>query len=88
VGQAILASGDSGEFWFFNPENTELVVKVLDACDLAGFNSFWVVAAGLTNVELTLTVTDTDSGQVREYENPPRNPFAPVLDTSAFETCP
>jgi hypothetical protein len=87
-GKAILASDDSGEFWFFNPNNTELIVKVLDACTLPPFNNFWVFAAGLTNVEVTLTVTDTETDEVRVYENPLGTPFAPILDTAAFDTCP
>jgi hypothetical protein len=86
-GTAILPSGESGEFWFFTPGNTELLVKVLDACDDPAFNSFWVFAAGLTNVEVTLTVTDTATGEVREYENDLGAPFEPVLDTNAFFTC-
>lgn len=86
-GNAILASGTSGEFYFFSPTNTELLVKVIDACNTS-FDSFWVFAAGLTNVEVTLTVTDTISGQVQEYENPLGTDFAPVLDTDAFLTCP
>lgn len=85
-GKAILASGLSGEFWFFDPDNTELLVKVLDACD-SQFDSFWVFAAGLTNVEVTLTVTDTRSGIEREYENLQGTDFAPILDTRAFQTC-
>lgn len=86
-GIAILPSSDSGEFWFFNADNTELVVKVLDACPLSS-NAYWVFAAGLTNVEVTLTVTDTLSGQMREYENPLQQDFMPILDTEAFATCP
>lgn len=81
-------SDDSGEFWFFNASNVELLVKVLDACALPDFQTYWVFAAGLTNVEVTLTVTDTLADQTREYENPLGNPYDPVLDTSAFQTCP
>jgi membrane-associated phospholipid phosphatase len=73
---------DSGRFWFFDDDNTELTVKVLDACD--GFDRFWVFASGLTNVETTLTVTDTQTGRVRQYFNPQGKAFAPVQDTSAF----
>ena len=86
-GIAILPSDESGEFWFFNSSNTELVVKVLNGCDLPS-NAYWVFAAGLTNVEVELTVTDTLSGQTWEYENPLRQAFMPVLDTQAFATCP
>ena len=86
-GQAILASADSGEFWFFGPDNTELVVKVLDACD-PPFNRFWVFAAGLTNVEVELTVEDTQAQTVRVYDNDLGVDFEPILDTDAFATCP
>ncbi|MGH7339082.1 MAG: hypothetical protein ACREKH_01195, partial [Candidatus Rokuibacteriota bacterium] len=58
VGQAILPSADSGEFWFFNQDNTELIVKVLDACTVPDHQAFWVFAAGLTNVGVTITVED------------------------------
>ena len=87
-GQALLPSDDSGEFWFFEPNNTELIVKVIDACGVPGFDSFWVFAAGLTNVGVTIEVTDTEEGVTREFENELGQPFAPVLDTQAFLTCP
>lgn len=87
LGQAILPSDDSGEFWFFEPNNTELIVKVIDACTTE-FNSFWVFAAGLTNVEVTITVTDTQEGLTMEFGNPLGEPFQPILDTQAFSTCP
>jgi len=88
MGHVVLPGDDSGEFWFFSANNTELLVKVLNACNQPGFNAFWVFAAGLTNVEVTLTVTDTRSGQVRTYQNELGTPFEPILDTSAFATCP
>jgi len=87
-GHALLPSDDSGEFWFFDPNNTELIVKVIDACSNPTFNAFWVFAAGLTNVEVTIEVVDTQEGVTREYENDLGTPFAPVLDTQAFLTCP
>lgn len=87
-GQALLPSDDAGEFWFFDSNNTELIVKVIDACGVPGFDSFWVFAAGLTNVEVTIEVTDTLALLNREYDNELGEPFAPVLDTQAFQTCP
>ena len=78
--------GDSINFWFFDEDNTELTVKVLNACH--GFEHYWVFASGLTNVEVTLTVTDTQSGQIRRYFNPQGTVYAPVQDTDAFATCP
>ena len=87
-GRAVELTDDSGYFWFFGSNNIEMVVKVLDACTLPGANNFWVFAGGLTDVEVTLTVTDTRTGQVKTYANPLGSPFQPIQDTSAFDTCP
>ena len=42
-----VAAQDSGFFWFFNDQNLELVIKVLDGCGVNG--RYWVFAAGLTD---------------------------------------
>lgn len=81
-------SDDSGEFWFFNPGNVELIVKVLDACSLEGFGNFWVFSSGLTDRGVEISVTDTETGAEKEYESAALAPFAPILDTAAFQTCP
>lgn len=77
---------DSGYFWFFNPDNSELFVKVKDAC-VDPFHRFWFFAAGLTNVAVEITVVDTALGHVRRYTNPLATPFAPIQDVAAFDTC-
>jgi hypothetical protein len=77
---------DTGALWFFKPENLELLVKVLDGCALNG--RWWVFAGGLTNVGVTLTVTDTQTGEFRTYTSPIGVPFAPLQDTTAFANCP
>ncbi len=87
AGQAVPLTADSGYFWFFNAANPELFVKVRDAC-APPFERFWVFAAGLTNVELRLTVIDTEAGLARVYENPLDRAFVAVQDTGAFDTCP
>jgi hypothetical protein len=84
--QAVPLTADSGYFWFFSDSNIELVTKVLDAC--AFVDRFWVFAGGLTNVEVRLEVTDTATGTVREYLNPLDQPYLPLQDANAFETCP
>jgi hypothetical protein len=84
---AVPLTADSGYFWFFGPENVELIVKVLNGC-VDPFRSYWVFAAGLTNVEVNLTVTDTLVGVTKSYENPLGTPFGPIQDTKAFSTCP
>ena len=85
-GMAVELTPDTGYFWFFNEENVEMVIKVLDACSFA--DRFWVFAGGLTNVEVQITVTDTQTGTVRTYSNPQETPFQPIQDTNAFATCP
>jgi hypothetical protein len=76
----------AGYFWFFDPSNVELVVKVHDAC-VDPFDHFWVFCSGLTNVDVVLTVTDTVSGKVWSHHNPMGEPFPPIFDTEAFATC-
>lgn len=83
---AVSLGKDSGNFWFFDEDNAELTVKVLNACE--GFDRYWVFASGLTNVEVTVTVTDTQTRHIRRYFNPQGKAFAPVQDTNAFATCP
>lgn len=87
-GQAVDFGDDTGFFWFFDEDNLELMVKVLDACSLAGFDSYWVFFGGTTDVDFTVTVTDTASGVVKEYMNPGGDPADPVQDTLTFQTCP
>jgi virginiamycin B lyase len=83
---AVPLTSDSGYFWFFGASNIEVLVKALDGC---GFNSrYWVFAAGLTDVEVTLRVTDTQTGAFRTYVNLQGTAFQPIQDTSAFATCP
>lgn len=88
VGQAVdlTFADDSGYFWFFDQDNVEVIVKVLDACQTP-FQSFWVFAAGLTNVGVDMTVTDTLTSAVQVYNSPLSMPYQPILDTGAFSTC-
>ncbi len=81
VGHAVPLSGDTGYFWFFNSANVELTIKALDGrC----FNDhFWIFYGALSNVEYTITVTDTETGKQRFYTNPLET-FASVGDTKAF----
>ncbi len=79
-------SDDSGLFWFFGADNWEMLVKVLDACAIS--DRFWVFAAATTDVEYTLTVTDTDTGAVKRYFNPLGQASPAVTDSDAFATCP
>ncbi|RPI23435.1 MAG: hypothetical protein EHM61_19760 [Acidobacteria bacterium] len=66
-GVAVGVSGDSGYFWFFGPENVEVFVKLLDGRAVNGY--FWFFYGALTNIQYTLIVTDTQTGNVRTYYN-------------------
>ncbi|HEY1251116.1 MAG TPA: M4 family metallopeptidase, partial [Thermoanaerobaculia bacterium] len=85
IAQAQPLTADTGYFTFFNPNNVEVVVKVLNACPVNHHN--WVFAGGLTDVATVLTVTDTVTGVTRTYANPQHTPFQPIQDTQAFSTC-
>jgi outer membrane protein assembly factor BamB len=85
-GQAMPLTPDTGYFWFFNRQNVELLVKVLNGCPVD--HNYWVFAGGLTNVHVVTTVTDSMTGLVKLYRNPQGQPFQPIQDTTAFSTCP
>lgn len=72
----------SGVFWFFEPANYELLVKVLNGCGVNGH--YWVFAAGGTDVGVTIEVEDTGGTLLRSYTSPVGESFLPVLDTAAF----
>ena len=81
-GTTLPLTTDTGGFWFFDAENVELVVKVLDGRALNG--KFWVFFGALSDVAYDLEVMDTVTGAVRTYTNPARN-FGSVGDTQAFD---
>ena len=80
-GRPISLTDDSGAFWFFEPDNLELLVKVLDGRTVNG--RFWVFYGALSNVGYTIRVTDTFTGIERRYENP-QGRMASRGDTRAF----
>jgi hypothetical protein len=82
------AESDESVFWyFFDPANFEMGVKVLNACVPALGNRFWVFVSGLTNQGFTVSVRDTQSGALRIYANPLGLYPQTVGDTDAFP-CP
>ncbi len=86
VATPVQLTDTTAHFWFFSSDNVEVFVKVVRGCS---FNDrFWFFAGGMTNVEVTLTVTDTQTGDVKTYVNPLDTPFAPIQDTTAFTGCP
>ncbi len=83
VGQVVpLRSTDSGLFWFFNSDNWEMLVKVLDGC--ASNQHFWLLAAATTDVEYELNVTDTQTGETFLARNEAGTPAKAIIDVEAF----
>ena len=82
-----LGSNDSGVFWFFNPANFEVLIKVINAC---GFNNrYWVFMAATTNVGFTVNVRDQVTGITYTRTNPlGTNTITDLTDTNALATCP
>lgn len=83
IAQAEPGTDQTGLFWFFEPENIELIVKVLDGRPANG--SFWVFYGGLSDLELWLTITDTITGATRTYYHPPGD-ICGGADILAFPT--
>lgn len=81
VGRMIPVTNKTGQVWFFNPNNVELIVKILDGTSVNG--NVWTFYGGLSDVEYWVTVTDTENGEVREYRNPPGE-LCGIADTTAF----
>jgi hypothetical protein len=74
---------ETGGFWFFDDDNLEVFVKVIDACEYNGH--FWVFATGMTDVGVVLRVHDGVSGRDRTYTRPRGSLFQPIADTQGFE---
>ncbi len=72
-----------GLFWFFSPDNPEMLIKVLNACSTAT-PRYWVFYSAGTNVGLSITVTDSVTGRVKTYSNPDLTSAPPVTDTDAL----
>ena len=84
TGQAkagIWASGESGLLWFFNRDNAEALVKVLDGCTVNGYR--WVFVAPVTDLGLSLRVTGP-TGQTWDYTNSTGTTAPSRSDTRAF----
>ena len=74
-------TSDSGAFSFFSANNLELLVKVVDGTAFNGKR--WVFIASATDVEYTVTVTDTATNAVKTYNNH-QGTLASIADIQAF----
>ena len=78
-------TNDSGVFWFFDRNNWELLVKLLDGCAENGH--VWVFSASTTDLGYRITVRDTATGTVKEYRNEPGMPAPAITDVTALQAC-
>jgi hypothetical protein len=75
-------SRDSAAFFVFDPDNAELVLKVLDGCGVNGHH--WVYASGLTDLPVDLVIEDRRSGETWSYSSSGGSVFPGVADVEAF----
>lgn len=66
-GNAFPLTSDTGDFWFFDSTNVELMVKIVDGSGSNGH--FWVYYGALSNVEYSITIDDTVTGRSKTYHN-------------------
>ena len=74
-------TNDSGLFSFFDRDNWEMLVKVLDGCSINGHH--WVYAASATTQPFEMSVTDTETGEVYRYSKG-ADDLAALADPAAF----
>ena len=77
-----MATNDAGLFQFYDPDNWEILIKVLDGCAVNGHH--WVYGASTTDLGYVIRVTDTATSEVREYRNEPGRPAPAITDDRAF----
>lgn len=95
AGQIMSFSGQRAEsdqsafFWFFNPTNFEMAVKMVDAC-VPPWNSYWVFVSGLTNQAYQVDITRvglSNPQTTKSYTNPLGTLPTTIADIIAF-SCP
>ncbi len=69
TGHAGALSTKTGSFWFFSADNVELLVKALDGGPVNGH--YWFFYGALSDVEYWVRVTQTVTGEVAVFHNPP-----------------
>lgn len=71
-----------GLFWFFSPDNPEVLIKILDGC---GVNDhFWLFSSAGTNLGMMTMVTDTLLYRPFVFVNPDLQTAVPVATVTAF----
>ena len=83
--ESVYGSDNSGLLYFFEPDNAEVFVKVLDGCSLNGHR--WVYMAALTDVAFNMYVND-GRNPTKAYHNASGQNHALVQDQMAFPCSP
>jgi hypothetical protein len=83
---ATLGVPSGGLFWFFDAANPEMLIKIVDACELN--QRYWLFYSAGTDAGFTVTVTDTVSVASAAYANPDLTAALPVEDTSVLPCAP
>ena len=80
-------TNNSGLFYFFDSDNWEMLLKVLDGCAVNGH--YWVYSAAATDLGLDITVRDTATGAAWTYSKEPGPPAPAITASNAFvDSCP
>jgi len=85
VAQAGFPTDATAPFTFYDADQVDALVQVLDGCPVNGH--YWVFIAAATDAATTVDVTDTATGASVQYVGPSGQAFVPTLDTTAFQTC-
>ncbi len=83
-GHSTSISDQAGFFYFTNPANMEILVKMIDACTVT--NSYWLFISGLTDRGIKVTVEDIGTGADKTFESSLGSNFLLVKDFNTF-TC-
>ena len=78
----VAAPLSGGVLYFFSQNNPEMLVKVLDGCDVN--DHYWVFLAAATTIGFELTVTDRVTGIAYRRSNPDGQQAQPFSDVRAF----
>ncbi len=77
-----LESAASGLAYFFDRDNVEVLVKVLDGCAINGHR--WAFVAPVTDLAFNLEIVERSTGRRFTHRNPKGRTAAPRSDTAAF----
>jgi hypothetical protein len=85
VAAARLLTVDGAAFAFFDEENPEVLVKILDGCGSTG--SYWLFASGLTDLATETTVLDLVTGRSWIYRSRGGEAYPSTVDTASLDVC-